>query len=84
MRWRTTTTGNKYFDTDPVGRKAHGAIGHRIKQDHDDPNHFMLSIGFHSVEEAEGFLSEPALKQSWDVSGVGEAWLLVETETVTY
>jgi hypothetical protein len=37
-----------------------------------------------SVDEAEGFLDEPMLKQSWEASGAGRAWLLDETETITY
>lgn len=72
------------FDTDPVGRKAHGATRHRIHQDPDDPNHFMLSIEFPSVDEANGFLDEPRLRRSWDVSGAGRAWVLEETEAVAY
>jgi hypothetical protein len=72
------------FDTDPVGRKAHGAMRHRIDQDPDDPNHFMLSIEFPSVEEAKGFLDEPMLRRSWEVSGAGRAWVLEETEAVAY
>jgi hypothetical protein len=72
------------FDTDPVGRKAHGATRHWIFQDPSDPNHFMLSIEFPSVREANGFLDEPMLRRSWDVSGARQAWVLEEAETVTY
>jgi hypothetical protein len=72
------------FDTDPVGRKAHGATRHRIGQDPDDPNHFILGIEFRSVEEANGFLNEPMLRGSWELSGAGQAWVLEEAETVTY
>jgi hypothetical protein len=72
------------FDTDPVGRKAHGATRHRIDRDPDDPNHFMLSIEFPSVEQAKGFLDEPTLRRSWEVSGAGRAWVLEEAETVAY
>ena len=52
------------FDTDPVGRKAHGATRHWIYQDPDDPNHFLLSIEFRSVEEANGFLTGLRLEHS--------------------
>jgi hypothetical protein len=72
------------FDTDPVGRKAHGATRHWIYQYPDDPDHFLLSIEFRSVEEANGFLDEPMLRRSWEVSGAGQAWVLKETEAVTY
>jgi hypothetical protein len=72
------------FDTDPVGRNAHGATRHWIYQNPNDPNHFMLSIEFRSVDEANGFLNEPMLRRSWEVSGAGQAWVLKETEAVTY
>jgi len=74
----------KVFDTDPVGRAAHGATGHSIRHDERDQNHFLLSMEFGTVDEAEGFLDEPMLKQTWAISGAGQSWLLVETETVTY
>jgi hypothetical protein len=72
------------FDTDPVGRKAHGATRHWIHRDPDDPDHFILGIEFPSVAEADGFLNEPMLRGSWDVSGAGKAWVLEEAEAVTY
>jgi hypothetical protein len=72
------------FDTDPVGRKAHGATRHWIYRDPSDPNHFLLSIEFPSVDQANGFLGEPMLRRSWDVSGVGRTWVLEEAETLTY
>jgi hypothetical protein len=72
------------FDTDPVGRKARGATRHWIYQDPNDPNHFLLSIQFRSVEEADGFRNQPVLRRSWEVSGAGQAWVLEETEAVTY
>jgi hypothetical protein len=72
------------FDTDPVGRKDHGATRHWIYQDPDDLNHFILSIELRSVEEANGFLGDPMLRGSWEVSGAGRAWVLEETEAVTY
>jgi hypothetical protein len=72
------------FDTDPVGRRAHGATEHRIHQDPKDPGHFIVSIAFRSVDEAAGFLDEPMLRRSWEVSGAGQAWILEEVETVRY
>jgi hypothetical protein len=72
------------FDTDPVGRQAHGATRHTIYQEHTDPNHFMLSMEFPTVAEAENFLDDPMLKQSWSVSGAGQAWLMEETDSVVY
>ena len=51
---------------------------------HRDPNQFMLSMESPSVDEAEGFFDEPMLKQSWEASGAGRAWLLDETETSAY
>jgi hypothetical protein len=72
------------FDTDPVGRRAHGATRHSIHQDHNDPNHFLLSMEFRTPTAAEGFLNEPMLKQSWKISGAGQAWLLDEAESIIY
>ena len=72
------------FDTDPVGRKAHGATRHWIYQDPNDTNHFLLSIEFRSIDEANGFLNEPMLRRSWEASGARQAWVLAETEAVTY
>lgn len=72
------------FDTDSVGRAAHGATGHRIHHDHQDPNHFMLSLEFPTTEEAEAFLNEPMLKRSWEISGAGQAWVLTQAESITY
>jgi hypothetical protein len=74
----------KVFDTDPVGRASHGATGHSIQHDHRDENHFLATMKFGTVDEAERFLNEPMMKQSWEISGAGQSWLLVETETVTY
>jgi hypothetical protein len=53
------------FDTDPVGRKSHGATRHAIHRDRGDKNHFILTMEFGTVEEAESFLNEPMLRQSW-------------------
>jgi hypothetical protein len=72
------------FDTDPVGRRSHGATRHSILQDHNDPNHFVLSMEFPTADEAEVFLNEPKLKQSWEISGAGRAWLLEDAESITY
>ena len=72
------------FDTDPVGRKSHGATRHAIHRDRGDKNHFILTMEFGTVEEAESFLNEPMLRQSWEISGAGRSWLLEEAETITY
>jgi hypothetical protein len=74
----------KVFDTDPVGRKSHGATSHSIHRNHDDGNHFMVGIEFGTAEEAESFLNEPMLKHSWENSGAGRSWLLDEAEAITY
>jgi hypothetical protein len=74
----------RVFDTDPVGRKSHGATRHAIHRDRGDRNHFMLTMEFSTVGEAESLLNEPMLKQSWEISGAGKSWLLEEAETITY
>jgi hypothetical protein len=43
-----------------------------------------LSIEFPSVPEANGSINEPMLRGSWEVSGAGQAWVLEQTEAVTY
>jgi uncharacterized protein YciI len=78
------TTWKQVFDTDPVGRHTHGATRHWIHQDHHDPNHFMLSIEFPTTDAAEAFLNEPMLRQSWQISGAGQAWILRPAEPFTY
>jgi hypothetical protein len=44
----------------------------------------MFSLEFETIDEAERFLNEPMLKQSWEVSGAGTAWLLEEAESLPY
>jgi hypothetical protein len=44
----------------------------------------MLSMEFATSAEAQGFLDEPMLKQSWDISGAGQSWILEEVEAVVY
>jgi hypothetical protein len=51
---------------------------------HKDRNHFVLSMEFPTVDEAEGFVEEPMLKRSWEISGGGREWILEEAETMTY
>jgi hypothetical protein len=74
----------KVFDTDPVDRGGHGATRHWIYRDEVDPNHFMLSIEFPTVDDAREFLNEPMLKQSWEISGARDSWVLREAEAVNY
>ena len=72
------------FDQDPLGRKSHGGTGHWIHQDPDDPNHFLLGMHFGIAEEARAFRDLPEFQQVWEASGAGQAWVLDETESVTY
>jgi uncharacterized protein YciI len=72
------------FDMDPVGRRARGATRHWIHQTGHDPSHFMLSIEFPTPDAAEAFLNDPMLRQSWKISGAGQAWVLRPTESITY
>jgi hypothetical protein len=44
----------------------------------------MLTMEFSTVDEAESFLNEPMLKQSWEISGAGRSWLLEEAEKIPY
>jgi hypothetical protein len=52
-------------------------------QDHKERNHFVLSMEFPTVDEAEGFVEEPILKRSWEISGAGREWVLEEAETIS-
>jgi hypothetical protein len=42
------------FDADVLGRKE-AALGHRIFQDVDDPNHVFVGIEFATEEDARGY-----------------------------
>lgn len=68
------------FDQDPLGRSTHGVTRHRIYQDPDDPNHLMVSLEFPSTDQARSFPTLPALRQVWERSGAGQAWVLQETK----
>lgn len=67
------------FDTDAMGRAAHGVTGHPIQRDAEDRNHLMLSLEFGSSREAKSFLA--ALRPAWQVSGAERAWVLEEAES---
>jgi uncharacterized protein YciI len=70
------------FDRDPMGRGAHGVTRHSIHHDIDEPTRFLLSLEFRSAGEARSF--RDALAPVWDMSGARRAWILEETEAVTY
>lgn len=74
----------RVFDQDPLRRSDHGVTGHTLYRDPDDPDHFLLSMEFRSVDEAKGFRDLPAFQQVWEMSGAGASWVAEETEAATY
>jgi hypothetical protein len=72
------------FDTDPIGRKAMGATGHRIYRDELESNHFYLTMEFPALESAKGFLDHPLVRKSWQIAGATEGHVLEEIESVGY
>jgi quinol monooxygenase YgiN len=74
----------RVFDQDPLRRSEHGVTTHTLYRDPDDPDHFLLSMRFRSVDEAKRFRDLPAFQQVWEVSGAGASWVLEEGEAVTF
>lgn len=74
----------RMFDADPLERRSHGAIGHRLQRDIDDERHLLLSIHFGSADEARAFRDLPAMQGVWEISGAGQSWILVEAHAADY
>lgn len=62
------------FDADPMDRAGHGVTDHWIYRDVGDPHHFLLSMRFHTTDEAEAFRA--LMQPVWVASGAGNAWVL--------
>jgi hypothetical protein len=69
------------FDTDPIGRKAHGATGHRIIRDAADANHFVLAIEFPIRDQARAFVDACG---DMGFTGARQTWILEASESITY
>jgi hypothetical protein len=74
----------RIFDADPLDRRSHGATGHLVQRDAEDERHLMVSINFGTVDQARAFRDLPALRQVWELSGAGAAWLLVPDGEADY
>lgn len=56
-RWK------RAFDSDPVGRREHGVLRHRVLRSIDDPNYVLIELEFGTTSEAEGLLE--AMRKVW-------------------
>ena len=58
------------YDDHGASRKGHGAIHEQVLQSVDDPNNILVLIEFGSLADAQGFASDPALKEAMSKAGV--------------
>ncbi|MEI6727564.1 MAG: cyclase [Actinomycetes bacterium] len=58
------------FDEHESVRAKHGATGHTVYRDADDPNSVTSFIRFATREGAEAFSREPSLKEAMERGGV--------------
>ena len=75
------------FDEHEKVRRAHGATGHRLYQTVDDPNSIVIITQFATQDGAQGFLTDPSLREAMSKAGVqGTPTITVcqEQEDVSY
>jgi hypothetical protein len=68
-------------------RRGHGATGHVIYRDLDDPNDVIVLNSFPTKEQAEAFAADPSLKEAMERSGVvtePQVTFAREVETIDY
>jgi len=68
-------------------RQRHGATGHRLYRDLDDPNNVTVINEFPTREQSEAFASDPSLREAMERGGViGEPHITwaEEVEIVDY
>lgn len=73
------------FDSDPLGREAGGALGHRVFRASSDPNHVLIDLDFAEVGDADAFLAR--LRDLWgrvDVMKNPTAQVVEVVETAQY
>ena len=58
------------FDEHAANRKEHGATGHRLVRNVDDPNALTVLVMFPDRGDAEGFLADASLREKMPSAGV--------------
>lgn len=58
------------YDDHGASRKEHGAIRDQVLQSIGDPNDLLVLIEFGTLADAQGFASDPALKEAMSAAGV--------------
>ena len=58
------------FDEHGAGRKAHGAVGHRVLRRSDDSNTVTVLTEYGDRSQAEAFLADPSLRAAMGRAGV--------------
>ena len=66
-----------------MDRGKHGVTRAAINRDPLDPGHFLLTMGFASIEAAAAFRDLPAFRCVWDASGAGSSWVLEDADTTS-
>jgi uncharacterized protein (DUF1330 family) len=77
-------TWKSFFDKHDVGRRSHGATGHRVLRDGND---LLVLIEFPDAASAQAFQSDPSLRtamQNAGVQGAPDISLRAEAEQVQY
>lgn len=77
----------KMFNENEAFRTGHGATGHTVNRGVDDPNLLVLAVDFATLEGAQSFLADPALKSRMAEAGVDtspQSWICEEVESRPY
>jgi quinol monooxygenase YgiN len=75
------------FDEHQSVRQEHGANGHDLYRNEDEPNNVLVIVHFPSHAEAAAFLADPSLRDAMKRAGVDSAPTAVyrtEVEEVRY
>ncbi len=68
-------------------RIEHGATGHRLFRSVDNPNYVDVAVAFPTLEDLQGFVTDPALAAEMEQAGVAGdpvVGISEEVEDITY
>ena len=80
-KWKPVFDGNRHV------RTGHGATGHTLYRSVEDPNTLVIVNDFATVEGANAFVADPALKEAMARAGVDgppQIWVVDEVERISY
>lgn len=75
------------FDANQPARVAHGATGHSVHRDADDPNTIIAAFRVNDIAEAKAFAESDDLRQAMQDAGVEgppTIWFAEDIEEKTY